>query len=279
MRRLRAVTVLELLVAAAISVIIFAAAVQAMALGIDYNEHIRANRDKEETRRHFEEKLTLLLQRIYIDPVNMTNPNTYLVGQDGGEMPPGQTIQPGQLLPPSNAGTATPTSSPQAPTGAQNTPGSGGDSDTIMFTVMGRPLPGNVLATDPSDDFETDNEHYGPQGGIAEYEVSMTPVGDARGQKGVVLREQVPADADATQGGNETIIEPDVTQITFEFFDGLQWEPSWNTFTMTPRQLPAAVKVNYKVNGEAQDRIFIVGLAYTTVSPTNPATISGGTTQ
>jgi hypothetical protein len=145
-----------------------------------------------------------------------------------------------------------------------------------MFTVMGRPLPSRVLAEDPNDDFETENTNYGPQGGIAEYAIGMTPVGDPSGQKGVILREQVPADQDATQGGYETILEPDITNISFEFYDGTQWQSSWNTFAQTTRQLPAAIRVSYTMPGEAQDRVFIVGLAYTTVTPNNPALATGG---
>lgn len=271
MRRRRAITLLEVLVAAIISALVMAAAVDAIAMGIGYNEHLRAGRDKEENWRRFQEKATLLLSRIYIDPINTTNASTYFVGQTGEGMPPGQTIQPGQMLIPGQA-----TQAPAAASGAQSTPGGGGDSDTIMFTVMGRPLPGNALAADPTEDFETDNQHYGPQGGVAEYALCMTPIGDSKGQTGLILREQVPADQDATQGGNESIAEPDVTNVSFEFYDGTQWQPSWDTFAQTPRQLPAAIRVDCTLQGEAQDRIFIVGLAYTTVTPNNPATTTGG---
>jgi hypothetical protein len=145
-----------------------------------------------------------------------------------------------------------------------------------MFTVMGRTVPAKVLAADPNDDFETDNQNFGPQGGVAEYSISLTPVGDSQGQKGVVLREQLPADEDATQGGYESIIEPDITKITFEFFDGTQWQSSWNTFAQTTRQLPSAIKVTYTMPGETQDRVFIVGLLYSTVTPNNPALSTGG---
>lgn len=274
MRRTRGITLLEILVTASVTLIVLVGAVQAMSMGLQYNEHLRSGRTKEENRRAFEEKLTLLLTRIYIDPVNTTNASTYFVGQTGEGMPPGQTIVPGQLLIPGQA-TQAPAAG-AATTGASTAAGSG-DADTLMFTVMGRPLPGNVLSADPNNDFETDNQTYGPQGGIAEYAISMTPVGDSQGKTGVVLREQVPADQDATQGGWESIIEPDITNISFEFYDGNQWQSSWNTFAQTTRQLPAAIRVDYTMPGEAQDRVFIVGLAYTTVTPNNPATTTGGT--
>ena len=273
MKRLRAVTLLEVLVTAAITLIVLLGAVQSMAVGLTYNERLRSGRDKEENRRRFEERMTFLLTRIYIDPVNTTNASTYFVGQTGEGMPPGQTIVPGQMLIPGQT-TQAPAAG-AATTGTSTAPGSG-DADTLMFTVMGRSLPGSVLASDPTNDFETENQTFGPQGGIAEYAIGITPVGDPQGQSGVILREQVPADQDATQGGYESVIEPDVTNITFEFYDGNQWQSSWNTFAQTTRQLPAAIRVSYTMPGESQDRVFIVGLAYTTVTPNNPATTTGG---
>jgi len=267
MRRHRGITLLEVLVAATITVIVMVAAVDAMSMGLGYNEHLRSGRSIEENRRRFEEKLTLLLTRVY---VNSTGYSTYFVGQTGAGQPAGQEIVPGQPL---ITGT-TPPSVGAATTGTSTAPGAG-DADTLMFTVMGRPLPGAVLSADPNDDFETDNQNYGPQGGVAEYSISMTPVGDSQGQKGVILREQVPADQDATQGGFESVLEPDITNITFEFYDGTQWQSSWNTFAQQTRQLPAAIRVSYTMPGETQDRVFIVGLAYTTTTPNNPATTTG----
>jgi hypothetical protein len=274
MRRTRGITLLEILVTATITIIILLGAVQAMAMGLQYNEHLRSGRTIEENRRAFEEKLTVLLTRIYIDPVNTTSASTYFVGQTGEGMPPGQTIIPGQMLIP---GQTTQAPAAGAATTGTSTAAGSGDADTLMFTVMGRSVPGSVLASDPTDDFETDNTSFGPQGGIAEYAVSTTPVGDSQGKSGVVIREQVPADQDATQGGTESIIEPDITKISFEFFDGTQWQSTWNTFAQTTRQLPAAIRVSYTMPNEDQDRVFIVGLAYSTVTPNNPATTTGGT--
>ena len=274
MKSNRGLTLLEVLITSVMTVLLLLGAVQALSIGMGYNEHLRTGRTTEENRRIFEEKLTTLLQRIYVDPINNTNASTFFVGQTGQGMPPGQTIQPGQLLIPGQA-TQAPAAGAQVSGGAA-APG-GGDADTLMFTVMGRPLPATVLAQDPNVDFETANQNYGPQGGIAEYSISMTPVGDPQGQKGVILREQVPADQDATQGGFEQIIEPDITNITFEFYDGTQWQSSWNTFAQTTRQLPAAIRVSYTMPGETQDRVFIVGCAYSNVTPNNPATSTGGT--
>lgn len=273
MRIYRGITLLEVLITTAMTVLILLGAVEAMSVAMGYNEHLRAGRTTEDNRRRFESKLTLLLQRIYIDPVNTTNASTFFVGQSGEGMPPGQTIVPGQMLIPGQA-TQAPAAGAQT-TGASSAPGSG-DADTLMFTVLGRPLPAAFLAEDPNDDFETSNQKFGPQGGIAEYAIGMTPVGDSQGKKGVILREQVPADQDATQGGYESILEPDITNISFQFYDGTQWQSSWNTFAQTTRQLPAAIRVSYTMPGEAQDRVFIVGLAYTTVTPNNPATNTGG---
>ncbi len=271
MRRQRGITLLEMMITAVITVMVLYGAVQALAVGMTYNEHLRAGRTTEESRRRFEVTMTELLQHIYIDPVNTTNASTYFVGQTGEGMPPGQTIVPGQLLIP---GQATQAPAATSTAGGASSPGSG-DADTLMFTVMGRRIPEKVLAA--TDDFETDNQNFGPQGGIAEYAIGMTPVGDSQGQKGVILREQVPADQDATQGGYESVLEPDITNISFEFYDGTQRQSRWNTFSQTTRQLPAAIRVDYTMPGEAQDRIFIVGLVYSTVTPNNPALNTGGT--
>ena len=54
MRKTRGVTLLEVLITAGMTVLILYAAVQAMAMGIGYNEHIRAGRTTEERRREFE---------------------------------------------------------------------------------------------------------------------------------------------------------------------------------------------------------------------------------
>ncbi len=267
------ITLLEVLITAVMTVFILAGAVAAMRIGIGYNEHLRTGRTVEENRRLFEDKLTKLIQHIYIDPVNTTSATTYFVGQSGQGMPPGQTIVPGEQLIPGQT-TQAPAAGAQV-TGSSS--GGSGDADTLMFTVVGRPVPAKVLAADPSDDFETNNQHFGPQGGITEYAICMTPVGDSQGQKGVILREQVPADEDATQGGYESVLEPDITKISFQFYDGTQWQSSWNTFAQTTRQVPAAIRVSYSMPGETQDRVFIVGLAFTTVTPNTPALSTGGT--
>jgi hypothetical protein len=134
-----------------------------------------------------------------------------------------------------------------------------------------------VVVQDPSLDFPTLNQNIGPQGGTQEISFEMTPVGsppDANAT-GLFLRVQTPADDDPTQGGNESVFDADVSQITFQFFDGANWQPSWDTTTAS-RRLPAAVWVDYQLTSDNSDHEFIVTLPNSDVTPTNPVTDQGG---
>jgi len=273
MKRRAGFTLLELLISIGIMAAVTAGIVEIMSIGLGYSEKLRAGRPTEDSRVAFEDRITELIHHIYIDPVNATNPSTFFVGQAGIGMPPGQTVQPGEVI------SATPTPAGNggqvaAPAGAPSAGTTGAGADTLMFTSMGRKIPDAVLGS--TDDFETQNTNFGPQGGVAEYALSLTAVGDTKGKTGLVLRSQIPADQDATQGGNEEIIEPDVTQINFQFFDGTTWQPSWNTFSQTPRQLPNAIRIDYTLKGETNDHILIIGIPSSKVTPNNPATQTGG---
>lgn len=275
MKLSRGFTLLELLISVAILGAVTMGCVEVMSVAIGFNEHLRAGRSKEQSRRTFEDRMTDLLKRVYVDPVNNANPSTFFVGQAGNSAPPGQSVQPGETVSASGVGQAgsgaTGQTSAGVPIGANS---SGGDSDTLMLTVIGRKPAAAALAS--TDDFETNNQNFGPQGGIAEYQVSTTPVGDSQGKQGLVLRQQVPADQDATQGGTESILEPDITRIRFQFFDGTTWQTSWNTFAQTTRQLPNAVRVSYQIAEEQNERVFIVRLPLSNVTPLSPATQTGG---
>lgn len=158
-------------------------------------------------------------------------------------------------------------------TDAQSTSGSG-QADTIIFTVAGTRIPGPTMNSE--DDFEQQNQTYGPQGGIAEIAISPQAIGEAADKSGLFIREQRPADGDPSQGGYESVMEPDVDTIQFQFFDGLDWQDTWDTRTMTTARLPASVRVTYRLNGEDTDRIFTVRLPASDVTPLNPVT-QGGT--
>jgi hypothetical protein len=131
-----------------------------------------------------------------------------------------------------------------------------------------------ILNPPETSDFETLNDQYGPQGGVAEIQLSLTPVGQpASSDTGLFLREQRPADSDSSQGGNESLLMPNVTTIQFEFFDGLQWQETWDTITSGSRRIPSAVRVTYQLTGEDQQRFIIVRLPFSDVTPTNPVTV------
>ena len=268
----RGFTLLELLISVTITAVVSVGLVGILSMCLGYNEKLRSGRATEMNRRIFEDRLTDLIHRIYIDPNSNTSATTFFVGQTGMGVPPGQTVQPGQTIS-ATGGTTSGTQSGQtsAPSGVGS---SGGSADTLMFTVIGRKPQASFLAS--TDDFETNNQNFGPQGGITECSVSLSPVGDPKGKQGLIFRQQVPADQDATQGGFESILEPDVTHIVFEFFDGTTWQPSWNTFNQTTRQLPNAIRVTYGLTGESTDHVLIVGVLLSNVTPTSPATQTGG---
>ena len=153
-------------------------------------------------------------------------------------------------------------------------------ADRLTFTTDSLGL---SLATQQStDDFETQHEQFGPQGGITEISLGIAPVGEAAtSTTGLFERLQQPADGDATQGGTESVLEPAVTQLGFEFYDGIEWVTVWDTLNST-RRLPAAVRVSYTLStdSEVQTHTFVVPLAASDVDADNPATATstGGTT-
>jgi prepilin-type N-terminal cleavage/methylation domain-containing protein len=147
-----------------------------------------------------------------------------------------------------------------------------GSDDRLTFTTELPSIPGAQLAS--TDDFETQNVGFGPQGGLEEVSLGLTPVGQTTQQSGLFLREQRPSDGDATQGGTETVVEPNVTSIQWEFYDGLTWQTTWDT-AQTSRRIPSAVRVTYQLQDETDSHIFVVRLAKSDVTPDNPITQSG----
>ena len=153
----------------------------------------------------------------------------------------------------------------------------GGGAATITFTVLGQRIPRAVFNS--TDDFETLNERFGPQGGVAEISLSTTPVGSAPVNQGLFLREQRPSDGDPTQGGYESLLDENITQVSFEFWDGLAWVPAWDTRTMTERRLPAAVRMTYRLTDDNTDRTYVIRIPGSDVTANNPITQDSGATQ
>lgn len=231
----RGLTLIELLVAAVMTAFISLAISEAYVIGINYSHRSEAARASEDARIRFEDRISsyLRLARLTTDT---TDRFSYFVGQVGN----GSVSSPGNR---------------------NNT------ADTLTFTVAGQRLQGALMTS--TDDFETLNSQFGAQGGITEVSIESAAVGNTTNQQGVFLRVQQPADGDPTQGGNESVLDADVSEIGFEFYDGANWMPSWDTQTGA-RRLPSAVRVTYRLNGEDDDRILIVRLPQSDVTPDNP---------
>lgn len=122
------------------------------------------------------------------------------------------------------------------------------------------------------DDFETQQQSRGPVGGLAEVSLGTSPVGDAGGRTGLFERLQRPADADPTQGGFESLLDPQIARIGFQFWDGQQWVSDWQT--SDPIRLPTAVRVRYVLRGRpGETREFVVAIPTSDVDAENPVAV------
>lgn len=236
MRERSGVTIMELLIAAAISVMVVAAASGAYVSGMQASETLQRSRTVQDSRVRFEDRITKLVRSAWID-ISPTDRLTYFVGDNSNGQAQG--------------------------VGSNN-------SDRLTFTAAGMRLSGAALNADSSTDFETLNTANGPQGGVTEFCLSMTPVGSPPSNvTGVIIREQHPADGDNTQGGTESVFDADVTSVSFEFFDGSDWQPTWSTVSGTKR-LPSAVRITYQVKDETTQRVLVVRLPNSDVTSDNP---------
>jgi len=237
----RGITLIELLMTLFITVVIMGALSSAYGIGIDAQKRALADRSDILKIRSFEDRLTDLIHHARLSP-DTASTDSFFIGSVGNG------------------------------TDAQSVSGSG-MSDTVIFTIAGTRIPGATM--DSTDDFETQNQNNGPKGGIGEVDISMQAIGQAADQSGLFYREQRPADGDPTQGGYESVFNADVTSIQFEFFDGTEWQQNWDTRTMTTPRLPAAIRVTYRLTGEDNDRILVVQVPASEVTPTNPVTTEG----
>lgn len=148
--------------------------------------------------------------------------------------------------------------------------GAVGSVDSISFTRLGE-LPSRRYLDQREAVFEDLNEQFGPQGGLEEVSLSPVPIGEAPVQSGVFHRTQRPADGDSTQGGVERQLDPQVTDLSFEFYNGVDWVEEWDTTTLGPRRLPAAVRVTYRLADEDLERQFVVRLLHSDATNLDPA--------
>jgi hypothetical protein len=143
----------------------------------------------------------------------------------------------------------------------------------LVFTSLGERLPAEFVTS--QDDFETLNQTYGPRGGLTEVSISQSAIGNAPVSTGLYLRKQTPADGDSSQGGFESSLDPDIDSISFEFYNGESWDLTWDSTAMDVPRLPAAVRVTYSRTSDSVERIFVVRLPLSDVTPDNPVTAGG----
>lgn len=245
MRR-RGITLVELLLALSISSLVMAAAGTAYVAGSNTAQNLGNGRDVVARQAQFESTLADLFRHAYID-TDAENRYTFFMSGDAISGSAGSSSQ-----------------------------SSGSDANSLVFTVLGRRIPATALSS--TEDFETNNQKFGPVGGVTEVQLSTTPIGDGSGgRQGLFLREQTPSDGDPSQGGEESILSEDVETISFEYFDGTTWQTTWDTSTMGTRRLPSAVRVTYQIKGENEDRVLTFSLPASDVTPDNPVTQEAAT--
>lgn len=234
----RGTSLLELLIAAAMTVVLTLATVQAYQAVFDF--HTRAEPERAERRKldRFEENL----RRILSGAVLTADDDTFFIlGLD----PSGEVLATADDL------------------GA-----------SVVFTAYGQPPRGGSITS--LEDFETLHQQYGPQGGFVELSLSTTPFDTGNGQEGLFIREQRPADGDPSQGGFESLLEADVQSIGFEAFDGVQWLTTWDSRTQSEPRLPAAIRVTYTLRSSPNvNRVMVVRMPLSDVTPEDPAATGG----
>jgi len=239
MRRLRGLSLIELLMAMLILAIMIPALTMAVSSAVRYENRMDEAYQVSSEKVAFEDRLKAIIEKAYIKgtPGDTT---TYFVFSSA-----------------SNTNDET--------------------ADTLTFTSIGNTPAKPMMASE--DSFESLNAVYGPQGGIREVSLSMVPVGNAGDNEGLFIREQVPADTDITQGGIEQVLNANIASVRFEAWDGTQWMTSWDTTTMATPRLPSAVSVYYRFIGEDQERLLVIRLPHSDVTTANPVDYSiGGTT-
>lgn len=231
MRLQRGLTLVELIVALVGMVFIFAALGGSYAAAMSWQERSVAADSRLDDDGRLEKQLTALIQDAYLIPL-ADDQTSYLIGT--------------------------------------NSQGVGETSDTLTFTRLGPPPASRYLNSD-EEDFALLNESYGVQGGLEEVSLSLTPVGSEASSEGLFLRKQRPSDGDATQGGREMLLDEGITALYFEFFDGEQWQTTWDTVTTGPRRLPAAVRITYSLADQTDSRSLVVRLVNSDATPEDPA--------
>jgi Tfp pilus assembly protein PilE len=213
-RRQAGLTLIELLI------VLFMTVVLAVSITFAFANELRTQQREEKSRAtvdqadNFERQLTILLQGARLDATaasgsGSSTPSasrtTYFLGVSDG----GSSLQ---------------------------------GSDRVTFATTAPGIPSAAL--NDQSDFSTQQTTRGPVGGLTEISIGMNPVGSAGDKTGLFERIQTPSDGDWTQGGNESLLDSDISSIGFQFWDGEEWQDSWDT-TVNTVALPQAVQVTY----------------------------------
>lgn len=234
------ITLIEILIAAAMTALVMAGALQAYSYALVARTKMDAKRSASVVPAEFESTLRNLLENVSLS-LETTDTSTYFIADDpaaGGQL------------------------------GASS--GSGTGASTLVFTTQAKPF--ERARFESQDEFETQNESFGPEGGTEEIALSLSPSGTPTGNgetEGVFLRRQSPSDGDTTQGGRERLLLANVVSLGFEFYDGTGWVSTWNSQS-GQRRIPAAVRVTYRLQDEQNDRILVVRLKASDVTPETP---------
>lgn len=241
--RQRGVTLVELLVSLTIIVIVTAASGRAFIEALNSEERLESSRVLITERRQFEDRISDLLSHAWLSS-DTTDTASYFIGGDPSDG--GQSAAAGALS-------------------------GGAGVDAVTFTAGGVRPSSPAIAN--SNDFESNNRIHGPQGGIREVSLESAAIGEGGvNQQGVFLRVQTPADGDPSQGGLEESVGSKVSSVSYEFFDGLAWQPTWDTRSQTTRRLPSIVRVSYRFEDDQADTVFHVRIPASDVTPDNPYT-------
>jgi len=232
-RRNHALTLVELLVAFALSTVLLFALGYAFATGLDLERNRAARRQADMQVDAFENRIRASLQGAKLRETDDETQATFFIGELEGD---------------------------------DDTLG----CDRLTFTTT---APGATLSDRADKrTFEERNTDIGPIGGMVEVSLGLVPVGETSATEGLFERIQIPADADPAQGGVESVLGPGIASIGFTFWNGIDWIADWDTRTATARRLPAAVRVRYTLRDdpEARTREFIVVIPTSDVDASNP---------
>jgi hypothetical protein len=234
----RGLTLLEVMVVTLCMAIIIAASTSAVFTAVTHTSKVKASRIVYDRNAQFEDRLRTILQNAYLSSTAGDTNSFFLGGEDVVEVPNGV-----------------------------------GNQSQLVFTGLSPRVPSELIES--TDDFETLNESYGPEGGIVEYSLSLSPVGNAPVEQALFLRHQTPADGDPSQGGLESVLDPDVESISYEFYNGSDWDTAWDTTEMNPPRLPSAIRVTYQRVNDENSHYFTVRLIHSDVTVDNPVIQEG----